>query len=188
MCCLLVTSVCLCVFCLFVFVLILLQLRLDRSAVDKESRFPPCRTGSKHQIVWTGFGSSSLRTEQVLNGQNGCSLSGQNRLQTDGRRSCFLLGHGRMWQQLLPWLTFRPWCGRVAPNGRPGQSHNKLRTRQLRARHGAPAPALHMPRPRTGTDPLLPPSDRHWRRHGKTCCLFCLFLVATLCVFIFDPN
>ena len=48
---------------MFVFVLILLQLRLDRSAVDKESRFPPCRTGSKHQIVWTGFGSSSLRTE-----------------------------------------------------------------------------------------------------------------------------
>ena len=51
-----------------------------------------------------------VRTERVLTGQKGCRSAGQNRLQT-------LLG--RMWQQLLPWLTFRPWCCSKPRQARP---------------------------------------------------------------------
>ena len=83
-----------------------------------------------------------------------------------------------MWQQ-LPWLTFRVLL--ETPHGRPGQSHNKLRTQKRpdKARRAA----LHMPRPALARrSPSLLGTSADKAKHA----LFCLFYLATLCVSIFD--
>ena len=91
---------------------------------------------------------------------------------------------GRMWQQ-LPWLTFRPWC--VARPGRPGQSHNKLRTQLGQTRRAGPRYTCLGCRAPTDRHAILPPPQLGTSTDTAKPHLFCLFYVATLCVSIFDP-
>ena len=89
-----------------------------------------------------------------------------------------------MWQQ-LPWLTFRPWC--VARPGRPGQSHNKLRTQLGQTRRAGPRYTCLGCRAPTDRHAILPPPQLGTSTDTAKPHLFCLFYVATLCVSIFDP-
>ena len=68
------------------------------------------------------------------------------------------------------------------------KSHNKLRTAVWpdTARR-SPSSVTHAAPAYRHDTPLLPPSDRHLRRHGKTRPFFAFFSVATLSVSIFDP-